>query len=57
LAHDTPFKQKFNVWQTIVETLFNKHLSKGKCVVENAFGILKKNYKIVEKQSPNHLHT
>jgi hypothetical protein len=30
---------------TILKALFNKHLSRGKSVVENVFGILKKTFK------------
>lgn len=38
-------KQNVNVNHTILETFFNIHLSRNMCVVENAFGILKKKFK------------
>jgi hypothetical protein len=39
-----PHKQNVNVKHTILEIFFNRHLSKSRCVVENAFGILKKKF-------------
>lgn len=37
-----PHKQSANIRHTFLEAHYNKHLSKGKSVVENAFEILKK---------------
>jgi hypothetical protein len=37
-----PHKQVQNL--TVLETLFNKKLRRGRCVVENAFGILKQTF-------------
>jgi hypothetical protein len=37
-----PHKQSANIRHTFLEAHYNQHRSKGKNVVENAFGILKK---------------
>jgi hypothetical protein len=44
-------EQTPNVQHTIFEAFYNKHLSRGKVVVENAFWILKKIQKIVAKKN------
>jgi hypothetical protein len=38
-----PYKNVQNL--SLLETLFNRKLRKGLCVVENAFGILKQTFK------------
>jgi len=50
--HLYPSSWSLNVRHTFLEALNNIHLSKGRSVVENAFGTLKKNQKtITQKQS------
>jgi hypothetical protein len=39
-----PYK-KTCVWYTILEAFYNKHVSRGRVVVVNAFGMLKKHSK------------
>jgi len=50
-----PHKQSANIRHTFLEILYNKHLSKGRNVVENAFEILKKTFK--ELLVKSNLHT
>jgi len=50
-----PHKQSVNIKHTFLEVLYNKHLSKGRNVVENAFEILKKTFK--ELLVKSNLHT
>ncbi len=40
-----PWKLNINVRHTILEVAYNKHHSKGRSLIENAFGILKKTFK------------
>jgi hypothetical protein len=42
-----PHKQSANIRHTFLEVLYNKHLSNGRNVVENAFEILKSNLRFL----------
>lgn len=48
-----PHKTQGNL--TVAETLFNKKLRRGRCVVENAFGILKQTFRELLNKSELHL--
>jgi len=49
-----PHKQNINVRHTILEVAYNKHYSRQRSLIENAFGILKKTFK--ELMLKNNLH-
>lgn len=46
---------KANAQLSVSETLFNKKLRKGRCVVENAFGILKQSFRELLDKSDLHI--
>lgn len=51
----TPHRQVGDVWHTIFKALYNKHLSQGRSVVDNLFGILKKSFKELLLKTNLHL--
>lgn len=50
-----PHKKFVNTRHTILKATFNKHLSKGRNIVENAFGIVKKTFRELLLKSNLHL--
>jgi hypothetical protein len=44
MAHDS-HEQNANVRPVILKTTYNKHLSRGRSVVDNVVGTLKKSFK------------
>jgi hypothetical protein len=50
-----PHKQNINVRHIILEAACNKHHSRGRSLIENAFGILKKMFKKLMLKNDLHI--